>query len=67
MNVYLSGSQLILIRWNFNKPGQEAPIINQRLPLCLVPKFKQGKCLYYQIQKKTEQFTLNSFHIKTDL
>ena len=47
MNVYLSGSQLILIRWNFNKPGQEAPIINQRLPLCLVPKFEQSKCLYY--------------------
>ena len=53
MNVYLSGSQLILIRWNFNKPGQEAPIINQRLPLCLVPKFEQSKCLYYQINKKT--------------
>jgi hypothetical protein len=37
VRTYLTSSQLFLLRWNLDQPGQEAPILNQWKPLCRVP------------------------------
>lgn len=67
---YLAGPELLLLRGDLNQPGQEAAVLDQRLPLGAVPVDVFQTALtgtWLPVLPKINNTSINALHYKITL